>query len=362
MGLTVGDARALARSLLEAVGLQPAHADTTARSIVLADCWGAGSHGLLRLPYYLQRSVVGGYPARAELTTTSDTGVVAVLDGGGGLGHWQAWAAAELATARAAQSGLSAVAVANSGHCGALGVYTLPALERDFVALVFSHGPGVMPAWGASTPLFSTSPLAAGIPCMPRAAIVDLATSAVARGKIAEHAQRGEPLPPGWALDESGLPTQDAQTALRGMLAPLGGAKGYAIAFMVEALTAALVGPSLSVDVSDMFAPEDASTPQRIAHLVLVLDPARFDGEGGSGARRRLALLAEHIEASGGRLPGARRELPREIPDDRLIDVPAALERELRSWADRLGQRYPGRGRPVGGTASEEHGDGAAEV
>lgn len=337
MSLTVGGANALGSQLLEAAGLDRADAETTARSIVLADCWGVGSHGLLRLPYYLERMLAGGYPPDAALTTVTDTGPLVVLDGGGGLGHWQLWKAAGTASERAQQYGIAAVAVGNSGHCGALGVYTLPPLERGLVALVFSHGPAVMSAWGASEPLFSTSPLAAGIPCSPRPAIVDMATSAVARGKIASYAQRGQPLPSGWALDAAGEPTTDAQAALRGLLAPLGGAKGYALAFMVEALSAGLVGPLLSADVSDMFAAEEAARPQRIAHLVVVLDPARLDVEGGSGAASRLEDLAGRIGASGGRLPGSRRALPQDIPDDQEIDVPAALEADLRSWAERLG-------------------------
>lgn len=340
MSLTVGEAKLLAAQLLQAAGLNRTDAETSARAIVLADCWGVGSHGLLRLPYYLERMLAGGYPPHAALTTVTDTGPLVVLDGGGGLGHWQLWKAAGTAGERAQQYGIAAVALGNSGHCGALGVYTLPPLEKGLVALVFSHGPAVMPAWGASAPLFSTSPLAAGIPCSPRPAIVDMATSAVARGKIASYAQRNEPLPNGWALDAAGEPTTDARAALRGLLSPLGGAKGYALAFMVEALSAGLVGPLLSADVSDMFAAEDASKPQRIAHLVVVLDPARLDVDGGKGSAARLADLAGRIETSGARLPGSRRALPQEIPDDQEIEFPAALEADLRSWAERLGVAY----------------------
>lgn len=341
MSLTVGEARHLSTALLAAAGMSRSNAETTARCIVLADCWGVASNGLLRLPYYLERSLAGGYPPDATLTTVSDSGPVTVFDGGGGLGHWQLWAGAEWAGERAIEYGMAAATVGNSGHCGALGVYTLPPLRRGLVALIFSNGPAVMPPWSTSIPLFSTSPLAAGIPCSPRPAIVDMATSAAARGKILAYAERGEPLPPGWGLDAAGQPTQDARSALQGMLAPLGGAKGYALAFMVEALSAGLVGPLLSADVSDMFDAEEAATPQRIAHLVLVLDPVKFDVEGGEGASRRLAELASRIETAGGRLPGSRRQLPHEILDGRMLDVPPALEAELRSWGTRLDVPYP---------------------
>ena len=341
MSLTVGAARALTSSLLRSVGLPPADAETTARSIVLADCWGVGSHGLLRLPYYLERSLAGGYPVGAELRMVTDTGPLTAFDGGGGLGHWQLWRAAELAAERCQLFGIAAAAVGNSGHCGALGVYTLPALQRGLLSLVFSNGPAVMPPWGGAAPVLSTSPLAAGIPCAPHPAIVDMATSAVARGKIASYAQRDEPLPQGWGLDLAGQPTENAQAALMGMLAPLGGAKGYALAFMVEALSAGLVGPALSGDVSDMFAADTASTPQRIAHLVVVLDPSRFDAEGGAGAQRRLDELARRVEAAGGRLPGMRRRLPEDIDDNEVLEVDPSLLRKLAAWGRQLDVPMP---------------------
>lgn len=336
MSLTVAEARDTTAALLHAAGLEKPKAELTARVIVLADCWGVGSHGLMRLPFYLQRLGAGGYPPDADLRPVTDTGPLQVFDGGGGLGHWQLWTVATHASERCAEYGVAAAAVGNSGHCGALGAYTLPALERGLVALVFSNGPAVMPPWGGGVPMLSTSPLAAGIPCTPRPAIVDMATSAVARGKIAAYAQRGEELPVGWGLGPNGEPTRDAQAALRGMLAPLGGAKGFALAFLVESLSAGLVGPALSVDTADMFATEDAATPQRIAHTVVVLDPGKFDVEGGDAVRQRLATLSDNIEKAGGRLPGARRRPPDDIDDDEVLDLDPKLLEDLQEWADRL--------------------------
>jgi len=337
MTLTVGDARALAGDLLAASGLAPDDAARTAEAIVLADCWGVASHGLMRLPFYLERIRAGGYPAGARLETVSDTGPAVALDGGGGLGHWQLGRAASLAAERCAEHGVAAVSVGNSGHCGALGVYTLPPLEAGHLALVFSNGPAVMAPWGGSDPLLSTSPLAAGIPTRPRPAIVDLATSAVARGRIAGHARRGEPLPEGWALDADGQPTTDAQAALDGLLAPMGGAKGFALALLVESLTGGLAGPRLSAEVTDMFQADQAAEPQRIGHLVLALDPGRFGTGGPEATQARLDDLARRVEAAGGRLPGAARRRPEEIDASTPLEVDPGVEADVRAWAATLG-------------------------
>lgn len=333
--LSVGQAREAATRLFQAAGVPAGPAGETARALVLADSWGIHSHGLMRLPHYLLRLQKGGVNPAAELEATGDKGPVVALDGHDGLGHWQLWQAASTAAERARHYGIAAVSVGRSSHCGALGVYTLPPLAAGLACLVFSNGPAVMPPWGGARPLLSTSPIAAGIPCRPRPAVVDLATSAVARGRIAERANRGEPIPDGWALDAAGQPTTDPAAAMAGMLAPLGGAKGYALAFMVEALTGAMVGPALSQDVADMFAAEVADRPQRISHLVVALEPASFDAAGGGADR--LDELARRVEAAGGRLPGAARRTPEEIDDAERLDLAPATLTALADWAERLG-------------------------
>lgn len=346
-GVTIGGARRLAAGLLTAAGLATDRAETTALCIVLADVWGVGSHGLLRLPYYLRRLLAGGYPPGAGLATVTDTGPVLALDGGGGLGHWQLWQAAQTAAERCGRYGIAAASVANSGHCGALGVYTLPGLEAGHLTLVFSHGPAVMPPWGSSEALLSTSPLAAGIPASGRPVIVDMATTTVARGKIADLARRGEPVPPGWALDASGQPTTDAQAALAGLLSPLGGAKGFALALIVESLAAGLAGPQLSTGVADMFAADTADRPQGLGHLLITIDPARFGPHPGD-AQARLDKLAADVTGRGGRLPGARRLLPAELDPAAPLTVAAGVIDELTALARELGVSAARSARPAG--------------
>lgn len=334
MTITVGCARELARALLEKAGLAPEHAEVTARAITLSDAWGIGSHGLFRLPYYLDRMAAGGYPPDAVLKVRRDTGPLVFLEGGGGLGHWQVATAAKTAVERSRRFGVAAVAVADSGHCGALGVYALEIAREGQLGIIFSNGPAALPPWGGNKALLSTSPIAAGIPLSPRPAVVDLALSTVARGKVGAKAKAGEVLPEGWALDRDGLPTTDPRAALEGMLAPLGGAKGYALAFMVEALTGGLVGPNLSADVADPFAAGSHATPQRIAHLVLALDPALDDGP---GVERRLADLAASVTSAGGRVPGSGRLPAGELADETEIAVDPAVLDDLYARAAGLG-------------------------
>ncbi len=333
--ITVATARELASSLLTAAGLPADKAAESGEAIVLADAWGLSSHGLMRLPYYLDRLTAGGTNAKAELRRVSDKGAAVALDGGSGLGHWQLWRAADLAAERCACHGVAAISVGNSGHCGALGVYVLPLLRAKLAGIVFSNGPAVMPPWGGSSPVVSTSPMAFGFPIGDGRAIVDLASSAVTRGKIAEHARSGQPLPEGWALDAAGRPTTDPTAGLHGMLAPLGGAKGFALAFAVEALTGGIVGPALANDVTDMFAVGCAGESQGIAHLIIALDPDVLSSNG--DARQRLSELAAAVAGASGRVPGAQRLDPDQIPGDTPLEIHEEVRMQLETWRRRLG-------------------------
>ena len=338
--ITTAEATSLCAALLGAAGMPDGPARRTAWALVSADVWGLGSHGLMRLPFYLRRFEQGGADPAATLRLVSESPAAAAYDGGNGLGHWQVWHAAEQATAKAATAGIAVVSVGNSGHCGSLGLYTLPMVEAGLVGLIFSNGPAVMPPWGGHAPVLSTSPLAAGIPTAPRPAIIDLATSAVARGTIAQHRATGQPLEPGWAFDAAGKATTDPADALAGMLAPMGGAKGYALAFLVEALTGGLVGPNLAGDVADPLSDASAGTPQRIAHLVVAVDPRSVDSDGAHADR--LAALAERITAAGGRPPGANRRFGADLGADESLDLAPTTVTALIGAADTLGVPIPG--------------------
>jgi (2R)-3-sulfolactate dehydrogenase (NADP+) len=230
-------------------------------------------------------------------------------------------------------NGVAAVGVGRSNHCGALGIYVWPMINRGLVGIAFSTGPAVMPPWGGNQSLLSTSPIAAGIPTNPPT-IVDLATSAVARGKIQAKAQAGAELEPGWAFTKDGAPTTDAKEALAGMLAPLGGVKGYAIAVLVESLTGMLIGPTLAKNIPDMFAASQDAMPQQISHFVIAIDASKLSVDGNNN---RTNEFTQEVKAAGGRLPGANRVNPEKLNDGDEITITDQVSEQLSSWSAKLG-------------------------
>jgi (2R)-3-sulfolactate dehydrogenase (NADP+) len=332
MSITASHAIEHCSALLEKVGVPQGKARNTARAIVISDVWGNASHGVMRLPFYLKRITMGGVNAEAELNVVSERGAIIGLDGQDGLGHWQLWEAASIGVQKAKEFGISLVSVKNSSHCGALGVYLYPALDAGQISLIFTNGPAVMPAVGGNSPLLSTSPIAAGVPAKPPM-IIDLSTSAVARGKIAAAAKSGGTIPEGWAVDKEGKTITDAKAALMGMLAPLGGAKGFALGLMVESLSAGISGGALSTEVPDMFNPDDDTKPQGISHTVITIDPSDL---GDSASYDDFNKLAGNIKKTGGRVPGAKRTHPDEV-EDHEINVAEAVVKDLNDWSAKLG-------------------------
>jgi len=331
--LNIGSAIATATSLLESAGVPTQEAATTARCIVASDRWGIGSHGLMRLPFYLSRLQAGGIHPKAELKVVTDLPSLVVFDGDDGLGHYQLQKASEIASERAMVNGIAAVGIGRSNHCGAVGIYVWPMINRGLVGIAFSTGPAVMPPWGGNQALLSTSPIAAGIPTNPPT-IVDLATSAVARGKIQAKAQAGAELEPGWAYTKDGTPTTDAKEALAGMLAPLGGVKGYAIAVLVESLTGMLIGPTLAKNIPDMFAATQDALPQQISHFVIAIDASKLSVDGNTN---RTSEFVQEVNAAGGRLPGSNRVNPEKLNNGDEITITDQVAEQLNTWSAKLG-------------------------
>jgi LDH2 family malate/lactate/ureidoglycolate dehydrogenase len=334
---TVEAAVRFATDALVAAGSDAADARRVAESLVGADQAGLESHGLSRLPGYVRRVRAGG-TSPGPWALRSASGSIESYDGLAGLGHVHLDLAAERAASLCSEHGIGAVGVANSNHAGALGPRARRLAERGLIGLLFTNAPAVLAPPGGREAVIGTNPIALAAPVPGRPPLVcDLSSSQVSRGKIMLAAEQQTPIPPTWALDADGRPTEDPEAALSGTLAPLGGTKGFVLALAVEVLTGVLLGPVTGPDVRDFFG-QDLSEPQQVAHLVLALDPARFGSLGAFEARmlRLCEAIAEAGDPGATRLPGSRAAA---LAAERESRIPfgAGLERSLADLAGELG-------------------------
>jgi (2R)-3-sulfolactate dehydrogenase (NADP+) len=173
------------------------------------------------------------------------------------------------------------------------------------VGLAFTNSPSAINAWGGKRAFFGTNPVAAIFPRKnAEPIVVDLSLTEVTRGKIMVYAKEGNPIPLGWAVDKDGHPTTDAKAALTGSLNAIGGAKGAALALMVEVLCVGLTGAAFSFENDSYFEP---GNQPRIGHALLVIDPAALAGSDAYGSRLEVMITAM-LRDEGVRLPGARRQ------------------------------------------------------
>ncbi len=231
----------------------------------------------------------------------------------------------------AAASGIAAAGFTRSHHFGVAGRHVERLAEAGLVALAFGNTPKAMAPWGGKQPLYGTNPIAFAAPHRGQPPIVvDMALSQVARGKILTAAQKGEAIPEGWAVDENGQPTTDAAAALKGALQPIGGAKGAALALMVEVLAVALTGARFGFEASSFF--DADGPPPGVGQFLIAIDPGAFGGA--DVFADRMAALAGMIEGDGdARLPGSRRIALREKAAREGVTVDSKLLAEVRALA-----------------------------
>lgn len=272
-------------AVLEGAGLEVSDAALVADSLVDAEARGTSSHGVTRTRIYSERLRAGMLDAGARPRVVKESTAGALIDAQNAIGHVGAMAGMDLAVAGAASAAVSAVGVRNSNHCGTLAYFTRSAAQRGLVAIAMSTAPRTMIYYGGRTRAVGTNPLSIAVPRPDGPPIVvDMATSATARGKIILANQLGRDIPEGWAVDAAGRPTTDTAAALEGSVVPFAGPKGSGLAMMVELLAGAMVAGATGAGIGDMY--EDWTRPQRVAHLFLAMNPDAWLGS---------AAFLEHV-------------------------------------------------------------------
>ncbi|KAK4133750.1 Malate/L-lactate dehydrogenase [Trichocladium antarcticum] len=288
-------AEAFVATLLQASGVSKQNAEIVARGLVQADLRGVESHGINRMPSYLARIQNGVLDPTAEPTIKQVTPVVAQVDGNNGFGFPAAHLAMETAIAMARTFGIGMVSVKHSNHFGMSAWIVRQAVDAGMMSLVFTNSSPALPVWGGKSQLVGVSPIACGAPggedSIPF--ILDMAPSVAARGKIHKALRRGDKIPTDWALDGEGHPTDDPEEALKGVMLPMGGPKGSALAIMMDVFSGVLSGSAFAGGVTG---PYDMSKPGDVGHFIIALRPDLFVSL--DDFRQRMDVLYQRVVGS----------------------------------------------------------------
>ncbi len=307
-----------------------------ARNCAAAECDGAESHGLFRMPGYVSTLRSGWVDGRAVPTVDQAGPAFLRVDARNGFAQPALAAAAPLAVERAREAGACVIGLHDSHHFGALWLDVEPFAEQGLVALAVVNSMAVVVPQGGKSPVFGTNPMAFAAPRATGYPLVfDQAASTKAHGDVRIAAQEGQDVPDGVGVDRNGHPTRDPNAILDGgALLPFGGHKGASIAMMIEVLSAALTGGLFSFEVDWSHHP-GAQTP-RTGECVILIDPAKT-GSLSRFTQRMEDLIAAMRAAGQERLPGERRFANRE----RSLRDGVSISAKHRSMLDRLAEGLP---------------------
>lgn len=326
--LSLSDAEALIEAAFVAVGVPKSNAQPVAKALVAAEAEGQVGHGFSRVEDYANQVKTGKIRADAvvDIKAIGTTSVLA--DAGFGFAYPALDQVIEKGAALALQHGCATMGITRSHHCGALSLQVEKLAREGLVAMMVANAPAAMAPFGAKESVFGTNPIAFSAPRVGATPLViDLSLSRVARGKVMNTRKAGQPIPEGWALDKDGNPTTSAEDALAGTMLPIGGAKGTALALMVEILASVMTGAAMSTEASSFFTAD--GPPPGVGQLLIAMKP-----QDDAFAARIESLLSLIENAEGARLPGTRRSAAIQDAIENGILVPECYLSAVRSLAN----------------------------
>ena len=236
VSLSSAQLRDLCIAAITSAGGSPALASSLAEATVAAERRGKTHVGTAHLVDYLDGLETGRINGRARPRVSDALAAAHHVNADGGIAQLAFDEAFAGFTAAATELGISILSITNAFTAGELGYYTTRLAERGLIGLAGANSPALMSLFGSAEPVTGTNPFSFAVPHADGPRMFDQASSETAWVNIRDAADRGDRIPEGWAQDERGASTVDAEAALAGSLLPFGGVKGSNLALMVELL------------------------------------------------------------------------------------------------------------------------------
>jgi LDH2 family malate/lactate/ureidoglycolate dehydrogenase len=339
--ISSNECRRFCKAVFNKLGVSDSHGELWADALLDASLRGVDSHGILVLPMYAAMLRSGSIDPNGTTRKLTDSGAIALLDGGGGSGFVVSASAMDLAIERAAGYGIGYVAVRNSGHFGAAAYYAMRCIPEKMIGIALTNAGPALPAWGGKTKVIGSNAMAVAAPAREEFPIVfDTAIGAAAGARIFLAGQRGERIPPDWMITREGLPTDDPGELFNGgMILPFGKYKGYGLGVVVDLLTGVISGGLYGTHARGFG--QSMSQSLEVCHAFLAIDIRRFMPveEFESRVDDLIAQIRKSEPAPGFAqvyVPGERSFLTRRVRADAGIPLHAKLVEDLQHLAQDL--------------------------
>lgn len=332
------DLERFAADLFERAGLSPEHAKIVAEVLVWANLRGVDTHGVARIPRYVDLIEAGDMNARPAIKMSAETSASVLIDADRAPGPVAMTTAISAAMRKARQAGIGMALVRRTTHTAALGFYTLAAAREGMAAIAFSASGPNMAYHGARAAGVSTNPVSIAVPGGERGPVLlDMATGIVSFGRLMQARRTGQALPEGCALDKQGNPTTDPKSAQIPL--PMAGPKGSGLSLLIECLTSLVVSNPL---ISDHLEGTPGGRRHRQNALVIAIDLGRYGDPAAFGREvdrlvKVIKALPRDADAVEILIPGERGQRTFEQRRQDGIPIPRATFDELKALAERLG-------------------------
>lgn len=274
--IKIDELKSLVVKKLTSAGVLPEQSNCVADVLTHADARGVRSHGTIRIEHYCNRIKKGGINLNSHFTFTPVAKAAGILDADGGMGHYGCTLAMKEAITRVKETGIYAVSVKNSSHCGALSYFAEMAINAGLASMIMVNTDKCVVPFGAGEAYFGTNPIAFGFPGKKHRILIDMATSEVAFGKIFAAREKGEAIPPTWGVDASGTPTTDPNKVV--YVTPMAAHKGTSIALAIEGFTGLFTG-AFGPHIISMYGDHALNQLRNTMAFMLVVDPGIFGGK-----------------------------------------------------------------------------------
>ena len=333
VGLT--QLEAFVSNCLASTGMADSDTKVAAEALVMADSMGVHTHGTKLLAGYIRKLQGGGYKAKGIPKITRQGPGWAIIDGDSALGQIGGSFSIDVAISKAKNVGVAYVGLKNTGHIGAAGYFAWKAAREGLLGLVVGNDIPSVAGPGSTGPVLGSNPLAWAAPIPGSDPILlDMATAAVAGGKVYAARQRGEQIPSTWLIGSDGLPTTDANLYPQAAsLAPMGGHKGYGLGLLAEMLSGIIPGGAVTWQVGSwMFDPANLPSRHNAGFIVLDINIVADADEYSSGILKLVSEIHNTPAAANVQkvvLPGEQEWSRRRVSKDIGIVMPPDVLEKL---------------------------------
>lgn len=328
---------------LISLGLSSKDARFVSKSLTQTSLWGIDSHGMARLPHYLNRIQSESLNPKPQIKIENTGPCSANVDGDHGLGIVVVGHATDKAIFLAKENGIGIVGVRESSHCGAIGIYGRMIADAGLIGIVFTHSDSFVAPHNGFQKFLGTNPICISMPNEDgRPLCLDMATSTVAFNYVRNARAENQTIPDNVAYDSDGNPTQDPHSVTS--LRPMAAHKGYALALMIDLLCGPLNGMPFGLNIPTMYG--DLTKRRHLGSFVMAIDPLRFFG--GKDFPKSVSAMAKSARMQ----QATDKEKPVLVPGDdhyateeeRLekgIPIPSSLCEQILLWSQKLNVKTP---------------------